>query len=142
MTGPRKDQGLTLVEVLVAMVLISVLLVPAINALQTASVGAAVHEDVAASHFRLKSRLEWLTAESFADLEASATAAGGPGNESSYSDASGPPARLLVFLASYDGDNADADNDVFTGADPGLLWIRVTIEGSALELQTVVASGT
>jgi prepilin-type N-terminal cleavage/methylation domain-containing protein len=33
---------------------------------------------------------------------------------------------------------ADADNDPFTGTDPGLLWVRVTIEDSPRALQTLI----
>ncbi len=45
--------------------------------------------------------------------------------------------RRLVFIANYDGDNADTDNDPFTGTDPGLLWVRVEIEGSVAALQAL-----
>ena len=48
---------------------------------------------------------------------------------------------MLVYLSLYDGDNADADDDPFTGTDADLLWIRVEIDGSVLSLQTVRARG-
>jgi len=135
------ESGLTLVEVLVTVVLLSVLLIPAISALQTGIVGAEVHADLAANHYRLTSRLEELLAEPFADLSNAAIAAGSPTTPSSYSDPAGPPGRLLVYLSLYDGDNADADNSPFTGADPDLLWIRVDIEDSVHTLETVTARG-
>ena len=141
MIGERTEAGLTLVEVLVAMVLLAILLIPAINALQTGIIGAEVHGDVAASHYRLTSRLEELLVEPFADLSDAALAAGSPTTPSSYSDPAGPPGRLLVYLALYDGDNADADSDPFTGTDSDLLWIRVDIEDSVYTLETVTARG-
>ena len=137
----RGQSGMTLVEVLVAMSLLAIVLVPAIRALHTGIIGANVHNDVASSHFRLTARVEELLVEPFADLEDAAIAAGGPTVPSTYSDAAGPPDRLLVFLSHYDGDNADADDDPFTGTDPGLLWIRVSIENTAYGLETVTASG-
>ena len=137
----RQQRGLTLVEVLVAVIILAVVMIPAISALQTGAVGSAVHADVTSSHHRVSARLEQLLAEPFADLSAAAIAAGGPGIASSYSDALGPPARLVVFLSHYDGDNADADNDPFTGTDAGLMWIRVDIEGSVHTLQTIKAQG-
>ncbi len=137
----RFETGLTLVEVLVTIILLSVVLVPAIRALQTSVVGANVHGDLASSHFRLTSRLEELLAEPFVDLSDAAIAAGAPTTATTYSDAAGPPGRLLVYLSLYDGDNADADNDPFTGTDSDLLWIRVEIEGSVQSLQTIKASG-
>ena len=133
--------GLTLVEVLVAMTLLAVLLVPAMRALQTSVTGADVHSDLASGHIRLTSRLEELLAEPFVDLSDAAIAAGAPTTETTYSEAAGPPSRLLVYLSLYDGDNADADNDPFTGTDSDLLWIRVEIEDTVHTLQTIRASG-
>ena len=137
----RSQWGFTLVEVLVAMALLSLLLVPAISALQTAIEGAEVHGDVAVSRYRISSRLEELLAEPFTDLSDAAIAAGGPTTPSSYSEPAGPPGRLLVYLSQYDGDDADGDGDPFTGTDPDLLWIRVEIDGSVHELSSIIAQG-
>jgi len=133
--------GLTLVEVLVSMVLLSILLIPAIQAIQTGVSGADVHADVTTSHYRIASRLEEILTEPFTDLVDAATAAGSPTTASSYSEAAGPPSRLLVYLSLYDGDNADADNDVFTGTEADLLWVRVEIENSVFSLETITARG-
>ncbi len=141
MTGPLRQRGLTLVEVLVSVVLLAVLLVPAISALQTGIVGAQVHADVSTSHYRLTSQVEALLADPFADLLDAAIAAGGPGTPTSYSELAGSPGRLVVYLSPYDGDNADSDDDPFTGTEPGLLWIRVEIEDSVHAVETVRARG-
>ncbi len=133
--------GLTLVEVLITIVLLTVLLVPAMRALQTSVTGAQVHADLAADQFRLTSRVEELLAEPFNDLDNAAQAAGGPDIPSSYSEAAGPPGRLVVYLSRYDGDNADADDDPFTGTDEGLIWIRVEVEDTVFDLQTIRAQG-
>ena len=135
------EAGLTLVEVLVSIVLLAVLLVPAISALQTAIVGAEVHGDAATSHYRLTSRLEELLVEPFASLSDAATAAGSPTTASTYSETAGTPGRMLVYLSHYDGDNADGDNDSFTGTEADLLWLRVEIEGSTNALETLRARG-
>jgi prepilin-type N-terminal cleavage/methylation domain-containing protein len=141
MIARSKQYGLTLVEVLVAMALLALLLVPAISALQTTTVGANVHRDLATDQFRLSSRLDELLAEPFAELEAAAIAAGAPINETSYSETAGAPGRLVVYLSRCDGDNADSDNNIFTGADDGMLWIRVEAEGTVHSLQTITARG-
>lgn len=133
--------GLTLVEVLVATVLLAILLIPAISALQTSAVGADVHRDLATDHYRLTSRMEELLAEPFAGLEEAALAVGSPTVETSYSEASGTPGRLIVYLSQCDGDNADNDGDLFTGTDDGILWIRVEAENTVHNLQTVRARG-
>ena len=129
-----RQQGLTLVEVLVAATLLALLLVPAVTAIHTGWLGSQVHADIGRNHYRLVSRLEAVLAESFSDLEA---AAAGPAVPSSYSDAAGPPDRVLVFIAGYDADNADADDDPFTGADPDILWLSVAVEGSIRRLDSL-----
>ena len=124
-----------------AIVLLAVLLVPAINALTTGTQGAEVHRELANSHFRLTSRLEELLAEPFSDLEAAAAAAGSPQNATTYSETAGVPGRLVVYLSTCDGDNADGDGDLFTGTDDGILWIRVAVENTVHDLQTIRAQG-
>ena len=52
-----------------------------------------------------------------------------------------PPGRLLVYLSLYDGDNADADDNPFTGTDPDLLWIRIDVEDTVHTLETITANG-
>ncbi len=141
MSQVRQQLGLTLVEVLISVVLLAILLVPAINALQTSIVGAEVHSDVSASHYRLTSAIEELLSEPFADLADAATVAGGPTALTSYSEAAGTPGRLLVYLSFYDGDNADSDDDAFTGTETDLLWLRVEIEGSVNALETIRVQG-
>ncbi len=137
----RDQHGLTLVEVLVTIALLAVLLVPVVNALTTSSQGAEVHRELAGNQFRLTSRLEELLAEPFADLEAAAIAAGSPQTATSYSETPGIPGRLVVYLSACDGDNADGDNDLFTGTDGGILWIRVEVENTIHDLQTIRAQG-
>ena len=141
MTARARQTGLTLVEVLITVVLLAVMLVPAMRALQTGVVGAEVHSDLATDQFRLRSKMEELLAEPFGDLETAATAAGAPTIATSYSETAGSPGRLVVFLSPYDGDNVDADDDPFTGADAGILWIQVSAENTVHALQTVRASG-
>jgi prepilin-type N-terminal cleavage/methylation domain-containing protein len=138
----RSQSGLTLVEVLVAIALLAIVIVPAVRALQTSIVGANVHSDVTGVHYQLTSRMEQLLAEPFANLDAAVVAAGNPTTPSSYSEAPGTPGRLLVYLGFYDGDNADGDGVPSTGTDPDLIWIRVESEGSPHGIETITARGT
>ena len=130
----RAQYGLTIVEVLVAMVLLAALLVPAVNALHTGLLGTSVHADIGRNHYRLVSRMESVLAESFASLEAATAGATVP---SIYSDTFGPADRIVVYIAGYDADNADADGDPFTGVDSDLLWIRVAVEGSTQAIESL-----
>ncbi len=129
------QRGFSYIEVLVATVLIAVSLVPALDALQTSILSATVHESSAAAHYNLVSTMEAVMAEPF---DALAAAASNPATPSPYSEAPGTPERRLVYLAPYDGDNADGDNDAFTDPDDGLLWVRVAIEGTPQALESLV----
>jgi len=130
-----RQAGFSYVEVLVATALVTLSLVPALEALQTGVLGSTTHESVAVIQQRLMAKMGEVLAQPFADLEsAEFVAAGAP---TSYSDAPGTPDRRLVLLSRYDGNNADADNDPFTGTDDGLLWVRVEIENSSRALESL-----
>ncbi len=137
MKGVRAERGVSYVEVLVAAAVIAAALVPAMESLSTALTATAVHEDLTASHYHLDTRMTELLAEPFAALDAEAQAVADPGAATSYSDAPGATRRRLVYLSRYDGDNADADADPFTGIDAGLLWIRVEIENTVQAWETL-----
>jgi len=135
----RRNSGFSYIEVLIATVLISVSLAPAMEALRTGLLGSGIHVDTVESHYHLQARLEEMLAEPAAVLDAAALDAGSETTPSSYSE---PPAtyrRRLVYLSRYDGDNADADGNPFTGTDPGLLWVRVEIENTPLSVESLVS---
>ena len=134
-----RHRGLSHVEALVALALLAVALVPAMQAL-TGGVGAASGgAAIADPWLSAQSKMEEVLARPFAELDAAATAAGGPGNPSSYSEASGTPGRRIVYLSRYDGDNADGDNNPFTGTDAGLLWVKVAVEATPVAIETLTA---
>ncbi len=134
-----RQAGISYIEVLIAAVLISVSLVPMLDAVRTATVSAGVHEDVAVQNLHLIATLEDVLTEPFSSLEAAATAAGSESTLSSYSDLAGSSNRRLVFLSLYDGDNADTDDNPFTGTDQGLIWVRVEIEDTVQTIETLIS---
>lgn len=135
---PGRQSGVSYVEVLIAALLILISLAPMMDALRSATPSAGAHEDAATQHLHLTAILEDVLAEPFSLLEAAATAAGNETVATSYSDLAGAANRRLVYLSLYDGDNADSDNDPFTGADPGLMWVRTEIEGTRMSIETLV----
>lgn len=142
MTDPTSrpgQSGLSYVETLIAVTVLGVALVPALEMLTTALRSGAVGEAVLQDQQRLATRMETVRAEPFATLDTAALAAGSPTTPSSYSDPGGGPARVLVFLSRYDADNADGNGNPFNGTDPGLLWVRVAIENTSYDLTTLVA---
>lgn len=137
----RRQRGLSYVELLVASTVIAATLLPALQALQSGAQGAAQHARDSLDRYLLEAKLEAVLARPFAELAAAATAAGSRTVASSYSDSvpsgDGRTLSRQVFLGFYDGDNADADNNPFSGTDPGLLWVRVAIAGSRHEFQSL-----
>ena len=136
---PSQQAGLSYAEALLAVVVLGLALVPAIQSLQMGFTGAVVQETMLQWQQELGTRMEEVLAEPFSNLDQAALDAGSETTPSSFSDAAGPPDRVLVFLSRYDGDNADSDNDPFTGTDEGLLWVRVAIENTHYDLTTLVA---
>lgn len=120
-----------------ATVLIAICMVPALEALQSGIQGAAVHESNAVNQQRLNAKLEEVLAAPLSDLDAAALAAGDTTTPTGYSDSAGTNDRRLVYLSRYDGDNADADDDPFTGVDEGLIWVRVAIDNSTHARETL-----
>ena len=127
-------------ELLVATLLIAIMLVPALEAMQSGIQGSGIHTRIAQNQYRMISKMEQTLALPFdelltqADLVADSTVL----IPEPYSDAAGTESRRLVYLARFDGDNADTDNNPFTGTDDGLLWLRVTIENGPRALETVI----
>ena len=136
---PGRQSGISYIEVLIAVALIAISLTPMMDAIRTATISASVHEDAAVQHLHLIAMLEDVLAEPFASLNVAATAAGSESASSSYSDLSGSTNRRLVFLSLYDSDNADTDNNPFTGTDQDLMWVRVEIEGTVQAIETLVS---
>ena len=133
--------GFAYIEVLLATLLIVVTLLPALEALHPAVAGAGFHGSRVEDHYRLAARMEELLAEPFIDLDDAATAAGSETTPTTYSDTvthtDGRQITRNVYLSRYDADNADTDNNPFTGTEDDLLWIRVEIAGTTDGLETL-----
>jgi hypothetical protein len=135
----RHQNGLSYVEVLVATVLIALSLAPTLSALNGGLAASSVQESYVTDHYYLMGKVEEVLAQPFGNLDAAASAAGSPSTPTAYSDPAGSDRRRLVFLSRYDGDNADADDDPFTGVDEGLLWVRIEIEDTSQEFETLTS---
>lgn len=139
----HKMAGFIYVEILIATVLIAVALVPAMEALTPAINGSGIHQNRLADHYNLVGKLEDVLAQPFNDLESAAATAGSQTVTTSYSDTvTYPDGRQItrnVYLSLYDSDNADSDNNPFTGTDAGLMWARVEIAGTGNALETLTS---
>jgi type II secretory pathway pseudopilin PulG len=136
-TPVERVAGFSYVEVLVATVLVSVSLVPAIEALNSGITGGGVHAQAVSRQQAMQAKLEEVLALPFDDLDAEALAAGSYLAPTSYSDAPGANDRRLVYLARYDVDNADSDGNALTGGEAGLVWVRVAVAGTVHAVETL-----
>ncbi len=130
----KKTSGFSLIEVLIAIVILGITLVPAMNALRTGMKGTEVHQNFQEQHYLLTSKMEEVLAEPFSDLQAVATAAAHPLVNSSYSDAT-----FYVYVYPYDVDDSDNDHDVFTDDDLDVIWVEVELVDSGMSLETLAA---
>ena len=127
-------------ELLIATLLITIMLVPALEAMQSGIQGSGIHTQLAQNQYRMISKMEQTLALPFTELLEQADLVADPTVliPAPYSDNAGTASRRLVYLARYDGDNADGNDNPFNGTDAGLLWVRVTIENSQRSLETVI----
>ena len=128
--------GFSYVEVLLSAVLVTVLLVPALQALQTGITGSD-NSSAASRQLRLRAKMEEVLARPFAKLYAETYLAGGNTTSSVsavFSDAVGQTERRVVVLYRY-----NASTNALSGDDTGLLFVSVHYEadGSAGALSTL-----
>ncbi len=128
--------GFSYVEVLLSAVLVTVLLVPALQALQTGITGSD-NSSAASRQLRLRAKMEEVLARPFAKLYAETYLAGGNTTSSvsaAFSDAVGQTERRVVVLYRY-----NASTNALSGDDTGLLFVSVHYEadGSAGALSTL-----
>ena len=121
----KAQRGFSYVEILLSVVLLAVLLVPALEALQSAIAGNA-NAPLVRRHLGLQDKMERVLSRPFADLYRETYAAGGNTTTSvsvSLSDAVGTPERRNVVLYRY-----DASVKALSAADTGLVFIAVYYE--------------
>lgn len=134
--SPRlKQHGFTYTEVLLSAVLLAVLLVPALEALQSGIAGVA-SPSLAARPPLLRSKMEEVLSNPFPVLYAATYVAGAntTGVDATFSDAVGATDRRVVVLYRY-----DVSTQALSANDTGLLYLRVYYEadGSANALTTL-----
>ncbi len=142
----RALHGFSYVEVLVALFILSIAIVPAMEAMQSGIQGTGIHQQTTQQYYALLSRMETVMSESYSLLLTAAETAGNASTPSSLSDSAGQPDRLIVYLSLYDADadpftvtdsNNDGDNNIYTGDSSNLLWLKVELENSAYAFESL-----
>ncbi len=138
-----RPRGFSYVEILLSVVLLAVLLVPALQALQTGIAGGQ-NPSLAARQLALRGKMEQVLAKPFADLYAKTypPPPAPPGSNPTSADGSlsdpdtvSAPDRRKVMLYRY-----DASTNAPSTSDTGLVFVSVyyDAEGSANGLNTLV----
>lgn len=130
------EEGFSYVEVMLSAALLAILLVPALQALQS-GVASGMNASAASRNLDLRSKMEHVLATPFTKLYAETYLAGGNTTTSvsaTFSDAAGQPDRRVVVLYRY-----DASTNALSASDTGLLFVSVYYEtdGSAAGLNTL-----
>jgi type II secretory pathway pseudopilin PulG len=128
------QRGFSYVEVLLSVILVAVLLVPALQALQS-GVSGGQSAAIAARQAKLQALMEQVLAKPFYDLYAQTYTAGNSTSaNATYSDSSGSDPRVVVLYRYDPTTNALSNNDT------GLLYVSVyyQADGSASGLNTLV----
>jgi Tfp pilus assembly protein PilV len=131
------QSGFSYAEILLSVVLLTVLLVPALQALQSGIAGGQ-SSSLAARPLALRDKMEQVLAKPFSDLYSQTYLPGGNTTTSasaSLSDPAGAPDRRRVVLYRY-----DASTQALSTGDTGLVLVGVyyEAEGSANGLNTLV----
>jgi hypothetical protein len=142
MRRPRRPRAVTqrgfyYVGALLAVMLMAILLVPALQALHGAILGNAVSGKLGARQLSLRGKMEEVLSQPFGALYADTYLGGGNTSTSvsaRFSDASGANQRRLVVLYRF-----DQVGDALTAGDSGLLYVSVYFEaeGGAGALTTL-----
>lgn len=135
----RHQRGFGYIEALVAVVLLAVALVPALEALGQITGTAPPADRDDDLWMAVSNKLNQVSGSRFDDLDFVATYIQSPTTPSTtYSDPADTVPSVQVYVSRYDGDNADGDNNGFTGTDADLIWIRAAIIGTPVEMTTLV----
>lgn len=132
-----RQDGVSYVEVLVALLIFGVCLGPALNALSASVIAAPAVSDSSRALFCVKSQMEKVMAEPYSQLLKAAEAAGTLTTATTYSmaaDSACPERR--VYIARYDPTNA---SNAFVSTDTGLLFVKTTGADSATVLTSLIA---
>ncbi len=140
-TKKSRQRGISYIELVIATAVLTISLIPAMEALNAAQMGSRINAELQEQHYALMDVFERTLSEPFTVLDAEALALADRDTPSTvYSDSAVTPNRRLVYIQRYDADNDDNDDDPFTGGDKDILWVRVEIAGTALAKETLVSA--
>jgi len=128
----RKQLGFFYAEVLLSVILLAVLLVPAMQSLNSAIAGNS--SGLAANQLNLRSKMEETLSNPFNELYSKASTSDTT-TASSFSDTAGATNRRIVVLYRY-----DVATSALSSNDTGLIYVSVYYEtkGSEGALNTLV----
>ena len=130
------QRGFSYAEVLLSVILLAILLVPAMQALNSAIAGGS--SNVAALQLNLRNKMEEVLSNTYNKLYADTSLSGGNTTTSvstNYSDTAGATNRRVVVLYRF-----DTTANALSATDTGVLYVSVyyEAEGSTSSINTLV----
>ncbi len=132
----QHNKGLSYAETLVAVAIMAIAILPGMRALQSGLNTSQQQLPLVQAQLHVTSRMDQLLALPFSALAAEAELVGSATIASDFSDPPGAQ-RRIVYVSYYDADNADGDDDVFTGGESDLVWLAVSLENSPILVTTL-----
>ncbi len=129
--------GYAYLEVLIAAVVLSVALVPASDALREVVSHTQQQRDLLSINYNTQALFETVLTNPYTTLAAEISV--GSPVASRFSDPAATLHRRIVYILPFDADNADSDDDHFTGAESNLLQIQIVSENTGIEFITVMS---
>ncbi len=152
-TQAQKVSGFSYTEVLIATILVSISIAPALESLQHNLFVFSEAKDVNNLTYSLTASMEETLAKDFETLLSSAGTVNSRTVPSTLSDSDDSEDRRLVYLGFHDLENADGDHNPLTiqdsnndsdnnpytgsGANIDTIWIKVEIENTAYHLTSL-----
>ena len=124
--------GLAYIEVIVALVVVVIALVPALNAMQLGLRGSQLLGAIAVRDTSLRGKMEEVMARPFDTLNAETFLSGGNTTTSvstALSDAAGAERRIVILYRT--------DGSAVSASDTGLVRVRVAYEAGGTALETL-----
>ena len=132
----HSHSGYAYLEVLIAALVLSIALVSASDALREVVRHTQQVRTLMQTNYSAQALLETVLTKPYTTLaaELSVTAP----EASSFSDPVATPQRRIIYILPFDADNADADDNHFSGAESHMIRVQVVSEQNGVEFTTVM----
>lgn len=128
--------GYAYIEVLIAAIVLSLALVPASDALMEVIRHTQEVRSLLQTNYHIQVLLETVLTNPYTTLAAELSVAAPVASR--FSDPTATTHRRIVYILPFDADNADTDDNHFSGAESNILRVQVVSENTGIEFTTLM----